>query len=234
MSCWIAPRDIEPGENYTQAILDGLEAAPVIVLMFSAATNQSAHVIRELETAVGSGRRIVPVRLEDAVEPSRSLRYFIGTSQWLEAGRGPEESWAPALVQAVRRAVSEAFAGAPVPGPGDHAVPVPAPAPSVPAGRRGALVGAGLVAAVILGVGVTLSLTRGDGADDGAGNPTSGDPGVAAAAVSGAADATESAGSAESADGPAGRPAGTTAPRTTRRTAPCPRDAPGWPRSSPG
>ena len=53
--CWIAPRDIEAGENYTQAILDALEAAPAIVLVFSSATNDSPHVARELETAVGSG-----------------------------------------------------------------------------------------------------------------------------------------------------------------------------------
>src|SRR5262245_2710949 len=70
--CWIAPRDIDAGENYTQAILDALAGAPAIVLVFSAATNDSPHVTRELEIAVGSGKRIIPVRLEE-VEPSPAL-----------------------------------------------------------------------------------------------------------------------------------------------------------------
>src|SRR3954464_7336965 len=98
--CWIAPRDIEAGENYTQAILDALEAAPAIVLIFSSATNESPHVTRELETAVGSGTTIIPIRLEN-VEPNRALRYFIGTAQWLDAS-GPADSWwSPSLVRAV-------------------------------------------------------------------------------------------------------------------------------------
>ena len=114
--CWIAPRDIDPGESYAQAILDGLEAAPAMVLVFSAATNESPHVIRELESAVGSGTPIVPVRLE-AVEPSRDLRYFIGTSQWLETGGDAAEQWESPLVRAVRRAV----------GQGGHRPPPPDP-----------------------------------------------------------------------------------------------------------
>jgi len=102
--CWIAPRDIDPGESYSRAILDGLEAAPAMVLVFSAATNESPHVTRELETAVSRGIPIVPVRLE-SVEPSRDLRYFIGTSQWLDTDGAAAEQWEPPLVRAVRRAV---------------------------------------------------------------------------------------------------------------------------------
>src|SRR3954447_2471305 len=102
--CWIAPRDIEAGETYTQAILDGLDAAPAIILIFSSATNESPHVARELEAAVGSDRRIIPVRLEE-VEPSRSLRYLIGTAQWLHASGAAESAWPPSLVGAVRRAI---------------------------------------------------------------------------------------------------------------------------------
>jgi TIR domain len=109
--CWIAPRDIEPGEEYTQAILDGLEAAPAVVLVFSAATNESPHVRRELETTVGSDTRIIPVRLEP-VEPARSLRYFIGTAQWLDTVDVPREQWEQALVRGVQRALGGGEAAA--------------------------------------------------------------------------------------------------------------------------
>jgi hypothetical protein len=186
VGCWIAPRDIEPGENYTQAILDALDAAPAIVLVFSSATNESPHVSRELEVAVGAARRIVPVRLE-AVEPTGSLRYFIGTSQWLDA-TGPGD-WTEALVPAVRRAVGEprtvatrlpaAPALAPDAMPGATSAATSSPRPTW---LRGALIGSGLVAVVILAVVVTMSLTSGDGEKDDSANDASTSPSGASAA----------------------------------------------------
>jgi len=181
--CWIAPRDIDAGENYTQAILDGLESAPAVVLVFSSATNASPHVARELEITVGSGRRIVPVRLE-AVEPSGSLRYFIGTAQWLDA-TAPGIDWAPALVQAVRRAVGQPSSEAP-PGlapvsptgftPGISTGIAPDTARPTEAGppRRSALrawwpVVIGTALAAVAAVVVTLSLTGGAGSGKDAG-----------------------------------------------------------------
>jgi len=180
--CWIAPRDIEAGETYTQAILDGLDAAPAIVLIFSSATNESPHVARELEAAVGSSRRVIPVRLE-AVEPSRSLRYLIGTAQWLDAS-GDVDAWSPSLIRAVRRALGQpvtppaaaAPARSPVPPPAPLATRAETPPPASSAtpvtdrsgatssnGRRNAaLLVAGLVAAVVVAVVATIVLTGGD------------------------------------------------------------------------
>jgi hypothetical protein len=109
LPCWIAPRDIRAGENYAQAILDGLAAAPAVVLLFSSATNASPHVQRELETAVDAGSPIIPVRLAD-VQPSPPLRYFIGTSQWLDTVGTPSQTWEPLLVEAARRAAGGAEA----------------------------------------------------------------------------------------------------------------------------
>jgi hypothetical protein len=181
VACWIAPRDIEAGENYTQAILDALDEAPAVVLIFSSATNDSPHVTRELETAVGSGKRIIPVRLED-VDPTRALRYFIGTSQWLDASGPADNWWSPSLVRAVRRAIGEADTDlAPVvparPMPRPSTAPTPeSAAPTAPieaarspwTGRSAALVGAGLVAAVVVAVVIAVSLSRG-------GDPSSAD-----------------------------------------------------------
>jgi hypothetical protein len=216
VACWIAPRDIEPGENYTQAILDALDDAPAIVLIFSSATNDSPHVTRELESAVGSGKRIIPVRLED-VEPSRALRYFIGTSQWLDAS-GPADSWwSPSLVRAVRRAIGQTDGEpapvvperpAPVPTRGLAPPPAPAPAAPVPAapaaasspepgrspwtGRSAALVGASLVAAVVVAVVIAVSLSGG-------GEPSSADNASTTGDTTGASQQTPQARSSASA-----------------------------------
>ena len=105
--CWIAPRNIPAGADYTSAILDGLAAAPAVVLVFSGATNASPHVRRELETAVGRDTPLLPVRVE-LVAPSPSLRYFIGTAQWLDTAGIPAATWAAELVEAVRRLVRAA------------------------------------------------------------------------------------------------------------------------------
>lgn len=163
--CWIAPRDIDPGESYAQAILDALEAAPAMVLVFSAATNDSPHVTRELESAVGSGTPIVPVRLEQ-VEPSRDLRYFIGTSQWLETGGDAAEQWESPLVRAVRRAVGQGGHRSPPPGPGPTSgSPAPTTGPDRPRRRLLPWALAGAVALVVVVVVVAVLLSR-PGDDD--------------------------------------------------------------------
>ena len=100
--CWIAPRDIPPGSEFTSAILEALAAAPAVVLIFSGAANASPHVRRELETTVGQDTPLLPVRIE-AVDPSPSLRYFIGTSQWLDTEGVPPETWGAQLVAGVAR-----------------------------------------------------------------------------------------------------------------------------------
>ena len=118
--CWIAPRDISPGSEYTQAILDGLAAAPALLLVFSRAANLSPHVRRELEVAVATDTRLFPLRLED-VEPSASLRYFIGTWQWLDTVGTDRATWEPALVAGVRRLLG-----------GDGSAPEPPEPPEQP------------------------------------------------------------------------------------------------------
>ena len=119
--CWIAPRDIPPGSEFTSAILEALAAAPAVVLVFSGAANASPHVRRELETAVGQDTPLLPVRIE-AVDPSPSLRYFIGTSQWLDTEGVPPETWGAQLVAGVARVTGHP--AAPVAGdattPGRH------------------------------------------------------------------------------------------------------------------
>jgi predicted ATPase len=122
--CWIAPRDIPAGADYAGSILDGLAAAPVVVLLCSSAANASPHVRRELETAIGQDTPLLPVRVED-VEPSPSLRYFIGTSHRLDAVGLPEVEWGRQLVEAAARLA----------GVTPHAPEPPPPLGSAPARR---------------------------------------------------------------------------------------------------
>ena len=88
--CWIAPRDVVPGSDYAESILDGIEGAKALVIVFSDNANKSAHLKKEVERAVNKGVSIIPVRIED-VAPSRSMEYFISTQHWLDALTPPLE-----------------------------------------------------------------------------------------------------------------------------------------------
>jgi hypothetical protein len=89
--CWIAPRDILPGQDWAGSVLRGISHARVFVLVFSAAANASPQVTREVERAVHNEIPIIPFRVED-VAPSESLEYFISTPHWLDAFTPPLEA----------------------------------------------------------------------------------------------------------------------------------------------
>jgi D-alanyl-D-alanine carboxypeptidase len=88
ISCWIAPRDIRPGMSWGSAIIEAIDGARVMLLVFSSQANQSPQVSREVERAVSKGLVVVPVRVED-VKPSGDLEYFLGTPHWFEAVTSP-------------------------------------------------------------------------------------------------------------------------------------------------
>src|ERR1700729_2491111 len=49
--CWIAPRDVVPGELYADAIVRAIDAARVVLLVLSQDASSSPHVLREIERA---------------------------------------------------------------------------------------------------------------------------------------------------------------------------------------
>ncbi len=88
--CWIAPRDVLPGEVYAEALIESLNESRLMVLVFSANSNESPQVIREVERAVNKGIPIIPFRIEDVI-PSKSMEYFVSSSHWLDAMTPPLE-----------------------------------------------------------------------------------------------------------------------------------------------
>jgi len=103
--CWIAPRDINPGKNFPEAIIEGIEDGKVLVVIFSSFANKSPHVTRELTHAVNKGRIIIPFRIED-VAPSKSMEYLIGVPHWLDAVTPPMEKHIDRLVGTVEHIIS--------------------------------------------------------------------------------------------------------------------------------
>jgi hypothetical protein len=87
LSCWIAPRDVRPGQEYGEEIINGIRDSRCLVLVFSAAANQSAMVRREVERAVSLNKPVFPVRIEEVL-PARSLEFFVSATHWIDAWDG--------------------------------------------------------------------------------------------------------------------------------------------------
>ena len=60
--CWIAPRDVMPGMEWGECIIEAIEQTRVMVLVFTADANASPQIRREVERAVNHGVAILPVR----------------------------------------------------------------------------------------------------------------------------------------------------------------------------
>jgi formylglycine-generating enzyme required for sulfatase activity len=84
IGCWISERDISAGDNYGDAIVDAIENAKVMVLVFSANANDSDEVKKEIALASQRKLTVVPVRIEDAT-PSKAFRYELITRNWIDA-----------------------------------------------------------------------------------------------------------------------------------------------------
>ena len=97
--CWIAPRDILAGE-YGKVIINAINGARVMVIVFSSSTNESKHVKREAEIAVERGIAVLPFRVE-AVLPSNSLKYILTGLHWLDALTPPLEDHIHRLAETV-------------------------------------------------------------------------------------------------------------------------------------
>ena len=83
LSCWIASRDVGPGENFMEAIVRAIHAAKVMVLVFSENAHNSDEIKRELVLAGNAKVTVIPVRVED-VAPRDSFAYQLATRQWID------------------------------------------------------------------------------------------------------------------------------------------------------
>jgi hypothetical protein len=104
--CWIAPRDIQFGSDWTEGITQGISSCKVFVLVFSDSANTSDHVRREVAKAFSIGLAVIPFRTED-VAPNRSLSYFLETVHWLDAFPAPAESYFGTLGDQIKRLLEQ-------------------------------------------------------------------------------------------------------------------------------
>ena len=88
--CWVAPRDVQPGRPFAGEITRAIQQSKVFVLIFSAHSNNSEQVLREVQLAADSRLHIVQFRIEDT-RINDDLRYYLSTPHWLDALTPPLE-----------------------------------------------------------------------------------------------------------------------------------------------
>lgn len=101
INCWIAPRDVRPGYDYDEEIVDAIDETEAMVLILSSHSNESIHVKHEVERAVSNGKAVFPVRIQEVL-PSKKLVLHISTRHWLDAWKPPLEAKIDELAAAIR------------------------------------------------------------------------------------------------------------------------------------
>jgi TolB-like protein/Flp pilus assembly protein TadD len=115
IACWIAPRNVRPGDVYADAIIQAITACRILVVVLSESAVASGHVLREVERASAKTRPMISFRIDMSSLPP-ALEYFLSASQWLDASGGNLDRAFPKLVSALRGHVDAASGVMPAPG----------------------------------------------------------------------------------------------------------------------
>ncbi len=84
VACWIAPRDVQPGQDWSAAIPPAIDACKAMVLILSSNANASRQIAHEVHIAHNNGAPIVPLRIE-RVKPEGALRYLLSGIHYIDA-----------------------------------------------------------------------------------------------------------------------------------------------------
>ena len=83
LACWISLRDVPPGANYQESIVQAIEHAMGIIFLFSESSSQSGEIKKELSIGGSINVPVFPLRLSP-ITPSGALRYELATRQWID------------------------------------------------------------------------------------------------------------------------------------------------------
>lgn len=82
LSCFISCRDLVAGEIYAEQLISNIANCNTVVLLLSNDSNNSPHVLREIEYAVSHDIPVIVYSVEECTL-SKSMEYFLMTHQWL-------------------------------------------------------------------------------------------------------------------------------------------------------
>ncbi len=125
--CFLAPRDIRSGHEYAEEIINGIDRSGVMVLVLSKDSNESPHVLREIERAVSKRVPIIVYKLED-VQLSKSMEYFLMSHQWVSKKPNIDYGAVVKCINDLENGTLRITLSAP---PSAEPKPAPAPTPAI-------------------------------------------------------------------------------------------------------
>ena len=96
--CWIAPRDVQGGTEYAEAIIMGIRSCKIMVVLFNKNANDSIYVKNEVERAFNYETILIPFKVDQTI-PSAALELFLGSVHSLDATNGNPEDCFDLLYQ---------------------------------------------------------------------------------------------------------------------------------------
>jgi hypothetical protein len=81
VKCWMAPDDIVGGQPWEDSIADGISNSAIFLLLWSAPSQESVQVKRELSLAASKKKLILPLKL-DYVTPKGAFAYYLTNTHW--------------------------------------------------------------------------------------------------------------------------------------------------------
>jgi hypothetical protein len=101
--CWIASRDILPGQDWATAIINAINDCKTLILIYTENSNHSTQVHKEIERADNKGKRIITYRFDGYQSPfSKPLEYFLSHRHYLNANTFNIEKGLPELASSIR------------------------------------------------------------------------------------------------------------------------------------
>lgn len=94
-------QEIEGGEDWREAIVEGLSSAKALVILFSSHCNSSKQLKKELAIADTLDKEVIPVLIEDT-QPKGHYLYELAARNWLQVHPNPETKMADLAVRLAR------------------------------------------------------------------------------------------------------------------------------------
>ena len=137
---WIAPRDVRPGQDYSEQLQEAIEQCVAFVVLVTEKANKSPYVRAETEMAFSTNKPIFPVRMSD-IKPAAGLAFFLKIRHWTDAFGADRDASLARLVRELQAqagvAVDPAAHTTTPPAAAPTPVPAPAPAPAPAAAAAG-------------------------------------------------------------------------------------------------
>ena len=101
ISCWIAPRNIASGHDYTDTIDEAIKNCDGFILIFSGHSARSQWVKKELSLGISHDKNVIPFRITNT-KTDGGLNFMLNNLQWIEGVNHPTEKF-PEIIEGLRR-----------------------------------------------------------------------------------------------------------------------------------